>query len=59
MGITITDVKVVGICSKCRKDGDDISRFKNGEVVLDKDISCINNAFGKCRGSEKEAKTSQ
>ncbi len=46
-GITITDVKIVGICSKCRKEGDDIPRYKDGRIVEDKDISCIAEAVGK------------
>lgn len=48
-GITITDVKVVGLCSRCRKEGDKIPVFENDSIVPDKDISCINNAFGDCK----------
>lgn len=51
-GITIIGVKVVGICSKCRKGGDDIPKNKNGDIVPDKDISCVNGALGEsnCSG---------
>lgn len=44
-GITIIGVKVVGICSKCRKDGDDIPRDVKGNIIPDKEISCVNTAF--------------
>lgn len=47
-GITIIGVKVVGICSKCRKEGDEIPRNKDGSIVPDKDISCLSKAFGNC-----------
>ncbi|KKM97766.1 hypothetical protein LCGC14_1164760 [marine sediment metagenome] len=46
-GITITDVKVVGICSKCRKEGDEIPTYKDGRIIEDKDISCLAGALGK------------
>ena len=49
-GITITGVKVVGLCSKCRKEEDDIPIYKNGTIVPDKNISCISKAFGDCVG---------
>ncbi len=45
-GITITDVKIVGICSKCRKEGDEIPKYKDGRIVEDKDISCVAEAIG-------------
>ena len=51
-GITITDVKVVGICSKCRKEGDEIPRNKDDSIIPDKDISCVNTAFGNCTKGE-------
>lgn len=51
-GITIIGVKVVGICSKCRKEGDEIPRNKDGSIILDKDISCVNTAFGNCTKDE-------
>ena len=50
-GITITDVKVVGLCSKCRKEDDEVPRFKDKSIIPDKDISCLNNAFGDCKSS--------
>ena len=40
-GITIIGVKVVGICSKCRKDGDEISKDKYGRVYKDNELSCV------------------
>jgi len=52
-GITITNVKVVGFCSKCRKKYDAITRYKDGSIVPDEDINCINNAFGKCKKADK------
>ena len=51
-GITIIGVKVVGICSRCRKEGDEIPKNKDGSIVQDKDISCVNTAFGDCETSE-------
>lgn len=48
-GVKIIDVKIIGLCSKCRKEGDEIPRYKNGELVPDKDIECINKSFGKCK----------
>jgi len=51
-GLTIIEVKVVGICSKCRKEGDEIPKNKDGSIVPDKDISCVNTAFGNCTTSE-------
>ena len=50
-GITITDVKVVGICSKCRKDDDEVLKYKDGSIIPDEDISCLNYAFGTCQVS--------
>lgn len=49
-GLTIIGVKVVGICSKCREDVDEIPRNKDGSIIPDKDISCLNKAFGNCPG---------
>lgn len=34
-GIKIMSVKVVGICSKCRREGDEIMKDKNGKVYTD------------------------
>ena len=45
-GITIMDVKVVGMCSKCRKPGDEVQRDKTGRAYEDKEISCIGCAVG-------------
>ncbi len=41
MGITITDVKIVGICSKHRKANDEIATYKDGTIVPDEDIACL------------------
>lgn len=41
MGITIIDVKIVGICSKHRKPTDEIQTDKNGREYGDNEISCI------------------
>lgn len=35
------DVKVVGLCSKCRKEGDEVHKFKDGSIVPDEDIYCF------------------
>jgi len=48
-GIKIIGVKVVGICSKCRKEGDEIPVNIYGQTLPDKDISCVNIAFGSCK----------
>ena len=53
-GITITDVKIVGICSKCRKEGDEIQRDKNGREYKDYEISCVSCAVGKPAKEVKE-----
>lgn len=45
-GITIIEAKVVGICSKCRKEDDDIPKWKNGNIIPDEDIACLNAALG-------------
>jgi hypothetical protein len=44
-GITILDVKVIGICSKCRTLEDEVSKNKYGVPYLDKDIKCIKCQF--------------
>lgn len=56
MGVTITDVKLVDICSKCREEGDIIPTWKDGRLVEDKDISCISKAFGSCNADTTEDK---
>jgi len=40
-GIKITDVKVVGLCSKHRQPTDEILKYKDGTIIQDKDIACI------------------
>jgi len=45
-GIKIIDVKIVGICSKCRKPTDEIQTDKNGREYEDKEISCVSCALG-------------
>lgn len=45
-GITITDVKVVGLCSKCRKDGDEVMKNKDSSIIPDKELSCPGCALG-------------
>ena len=40
-GITITDVKIVGICSKHRIPTDEIQTDKTGRIYEDKEISCV------------------
>ena len=46
MGITIVDVKIIGVCSKHRKSDDDIIKDRFGNIVLDEDIECIECSFG-------------
>lgn len=46
-GITIIDVKIVGICTKHRKQTDEIQTDKNGRAYKDKEISCVACAIGK------------
>ncbi len=45
-GIKIIDAKVVGLCSKCRKEGDEIPRYTNGKIIEDSFISCLTVALG-------------
>jgi len=40
-GIKIIDVKAVGICSKHRKEDDEVPRYKDGIIIEDKNIACI------------------
>ena len=42
----IIEIKVVGLCSKCRKEENEIPRNKDGSIIKDKDISCINMILG-------------
>lgn len=53
-GITIIDVKIVAMCSKCRKDEDEIPMDKNGRKYNDDELSCVGCAFGKPRGFKNE-----
>ena len=46
MGITITDVKIVGFCSKHRKEGDEILRDLDGREYRDDELSCVGCALG-------------
>ncbi len=55
-GITITDVKIVGSCSKHRKEGDEILRDCNGRRYEDNELSCIAcNINGEDAPSEESA----
>lgn len=45
MGITITEVKVVGCCSKHRNKEIPTPRYKDGTLVSDNDIACIECEF--------------
>lgn len=51
--IKIIGVKVIGLCSKCRKFGDEIPRDVSGNIIPDDKISCINTAFGDCEVSDE------
>ncbi len=54
-GIKIIDAKVVGLCSKCRKEGDEIPRYTDKTIIEDGFISCITGALGDgiCPNREK------
>jgi hypothetical protein len=41
----IIDMKIIGICSKHRKENDEITKYKDGTIVADKDIVCIEEAI--------------
>jgi len=41
MAIKITSVKVVGICSKCRRPEDEIMRDNKGRIIPDENLACI------------------
>ena len=45
-GITILGVKIVGMCSNCRKEEDEILRDIHGRIYENKEISCIGCAIG-------------
>ena len=53
-GIKIIKVKVVGLCSKCRKEGDEIPKDKYGSMIPDEDISCVRTTFGKCKSIKSD-----
>ena len=40
-GITIIGVKVVGICSKCRREGDEIMKNKDNSIIPDEELCCV------------------
>ena len=40
-GITIIDVKVVDLCSKCRSTNDRAPTYKDGNQIPDSEICCI------------------
>ena len=42
----ITGIKIVGICSKCRKDNDEILKDKDGKAYPDDEIACVSCALG-------------
>lgn len=44
-GVTITNVKVVAICSKCRKEGDEVPKDIHGRIYEDKELSCVSCAL--------------
>lgn len=58
-GITIIDAKIVGVCSYCRKKGDEILKNKHGRVYGDGDLACVCCGIGCSHktGNIKEKKT--
>jgi len=40
-GTKIIDVKVIGICSKCRTKEDKPSTYKDGRIIPDENLYCI------------------
>ena len=42
----ITDIKIVGICSKHRKEGDEIMKDKDGRPYKDDELSCVSCLIG-------------
>jgi hypothetical protein len=55
-GITITNVKIIDLCSKCRKPTDKVPKNIYGVPYEDKDIECLNGGFGCCKGQENKSK---
>ncbi len=56
-GITILGVKIVGMCSNCRKEGDEILRDIHGRVYEDREISCVGCAIGKPNRGDSDVQT--
>lgn len=48
-GIKIIDVKVVGLCSKCRLRQDEVPRYKDLTIIPDEDIACLCGSLGSCK----------
>jgi len=46
-GIKIIDVKIVGMCSKCRTEKDEVMKDIHGKIYEDKELTCIGCAIGK------------
>jgi len=46
-GLTIVDVKIVGMCSKCRCDRDEVMKDIHGRIYEDKELACVGCAVGK------------
>lgn len=44
-GLKIIDVKIVGLCSQHRKEGDEIPRYKDGSIIPDSEIACLMDSF--------------
>ena len=45
MGITIIDVKIIGVCSKHRNKGDEVPKDNAGREYRDDEIECIECGF--------------
>ncbi len=50
----IIDVKVLGMCSKCRDIEDEILTYNDGRRIPDEDISCVGEAVGNDIHSSKQ-----
>jgi hypothetical protein len=51
---TIIDAKIIGICSKHRKDDDEIPKYKDGSIIDDKDICCIFEVLGNTKKEQEK-----
>jgi hypothetical protein len=51
-GITITDVKIVDVCSKCRKPTDKVPKNIYGVPYEDKYIACVSCAIGENKSKD-------